>query len=217
MLATVSNLYVYGPVVGPITEDHPLAATGSKGRTRARMWDDLLAAHLEGRIRATELRPSSYLGRGSQSVVGDRELPRAAAGKRVYLLGDPEQPHTFTHPDDVARMLVTVGADERAWGRTWHVPSNAPTTQHAVVDEVCDAMGVERVPVAPVPRGLLRMMGLASPTIRELPEAGGRLACTGNVRTGAHAVGVDHCRTGGHLPAEQRLGAHTHLTERGAA
>jgi nucleoside-diphosphate-sugar epimerase len=170
VLATVSNLYGYGPVDGPLTEDLPLAATGRKGRARARMWDDLLAAHVAGRIRATELRPSSYLGHGSQSMVGDRALPRAAAGKRVYLLGDPEQPHTFTHPDDVARMLVTVGADERAWGRAWHVPSNPPVTQHAVVDQVCDAMGVERVPVARVSRALLRTMGLGSPMIREFTE-----------------------------------------------
>jgi hypothetical protein len=67
-------------------------------------------------------------------------------------------------------MLVTVGADERAWGRPWHVPSNALVTQRSVVDQVCDAMGVARVPVKPVPRWLLRVMGATSPLIREFAE-----------------------------------------------
>src|SRR4051794_22534219 len=70
VLATVSNLYGYGPVDGPMTEDLPLAASGPKGRTRAAMWHDALASHAAGRIRATEVRPSSYLGHGSQSMVG---------------------------------------------------------------------------------------------------------------------------------------------------
>lgn len=170
VLATVSNLYGYGPADGPLTEDLPLAATGRKGRTRAAMWREALAAHEAGRVRVTEVRPSSYLGHGSQSMVGDRALPRAAAGRRVYLLGDPDAPHTFTHPLDVARTLVTVAADERGWGRPWHVPSNAPTTQRRVVDEVCDAMGVARVPVSRVPRGMLTAMGLAVPMVREFGE-----------------------------------------------
>jgi nucleoside-diphosphate-sugar epimerase len=170
VLVTCSNLYGYGPVDGAVTEDLPLAATGPKGRVRARVWQDMHAAHVAGRVRAAEVRPSSFLGHGSQSVVGDRVLPRAAAGKRVHLLGDPDQPHTFTHPADVARLLVTAGADERAWGRAWHVPSNPPVTQRAVVDEVCDAMGVPRVPVSRMSRGLLRALGVAVPLLREFTE-----------------------------------------------
>jgi nucleoside-diphosphate-sugar epimerase len=170
VLATVSNLYGYGPVDGPLTEDLPLAATGPKGRTRAAVWRDALAAHTAGRIRATEVRPSSYLGHASQSMVGDRVLPRAAAGRRVQLIGDPDVPHTFTHPIDVARTLVTVAADERGWGRPWHVPSNPPTTQRRVVEEVCDAMGVARVPVGRMPRGMLAALGLVVPILRELGE-----------------------------------------------
>jgi nucleoside-diphosphate-sugar epimerase len=170
VLVTCSNLYGYGPVDGPMTEDLPLAATGPKGRVRARMWEDALAAHVAGRVRATEARPSSYLGHGSQSMVGDRVLPRAARGRRAWLLGDPDQPHTFSHPADVARTLVVLGADERAWGRPWHVPSNAPTTQRRVVEDVCDAMGVPRVPVSRTPRGLLTAMGAMSPLLREFGE-----------------------------------------------
>ena len=51
VLVTMGNLYGYGPVAGEMTESLPLAATGPKGRIRARMWQDALAAHAAGRIR----------------------------------------------------------------------------------------------------------------------------------------------------------------------
>jgi nucleoside-diphosphate-sugar epimerase len=58
VLVTASNLYGYGPVGGPLTEDLPLASTGTKGMVRAAMWRDALAAHAAGRVRATEVRAS---------------------------------------------------------------------------------------------------------------------------------------------------------------
>ena len=45
LLVTLENVYAYGPATGkPMTEDLPLAATTSKGRTRAVMTAELLAA-----------------------------------------------------------------------------------------------------------------------------------------------------------------------------
>lgn len=49
VLVTVSNLYGYGEVSGPMTENLPLAAYGPKGLTRVQMWRDALAAHDAGR------------------------------------------------------------------------------------------------------------------------------------------------------------------------
>ena len=122
MLATVGNLYGYGPVDGPMTEDTPLAATGVKGRVRNRMWADALAAHRAGRVRVTEVRGSDYLGAGGTSLPM-LVLPRVLAGRRVFLPVDWDAPHTWTYIDDVARTLVAAATDARAWGRAWHVPS----------------------------------------------------------------------------------------------
>jgi len=170
VLATVSNLYGYGPVDVPMTEDLPLAATGAKARIRARMWADAKAAHDSGRIRATEVRGSDYICPGEQSMLGDRVMPRVLAGKPVQLLGDVDQPHTWTAPVDVARTLITVAADERGLGRAWHVPSNAPRTQRQAVDELAAAAGVPSVKVSTVPLILLRAAGLFQPVLRELKE-----------------------------------------------
>lgn len=170
VLVTVSNLYGYGPVTGPMTEDLPLAAEGSKGRVRARMWADALAAHQAGRVRVTEVRGSDYVGPGAESHLGERVVPRVLAGRSVRVIGSADQPHTWTHPADVATLAVTVAVDERAWGRPWHVPSSATRTQREAVDDLARVAGVAPVPVGVLPRPALWAAGLFSPTVRELAE-----------------------------------------------
>ena len=170
VLATVSNLYGYGPVSGPMTEDLPLAAQGRKGLTRARMWREALAAHDAGRVRATEVRGSDYVGRGAQSHLGDRVVPRLLAGRDVTVMKSADTSHTWTATDDVARLLVAVALDERAWGRPWHVPSNPPRTQREAVGDLCRVAGLHPVKVREYPGMLIRAMGLYNPTMRELPE-----------------------------------------------
>lgn len=170
VLATCSNLYGYGPVDVPMTEDLPLAATGTKARVRAQMWEEAKARHDAGRIRATEVRGSDYLCPGPQSMLGDRVMPRILAGKGVQLIGDVDQPHTWTSPIDVARTLVVAAADPRGWGRVWHVPSNPPRSQRQAVVDLAMAAGVPAPKVSTIPAALLRVLGVFQPVIRELRE-----------------------------------------------
>ena len=170
VLATVSNVYGYGPVSGPMTEDLPLAANGPKGRTRAQMWRDALSAHDAGSVRATEVRASDYVAPGPSSHLGDRVVPRLLAGKSVTVVKSADTPHTWTAVEDVARLLVTVATAERAWGRAWHVPSNPPRTQREAVGDLCRAAGVSSVRVSEHPAVFMRALALVNPLIRELAE-----------------------------------------------
>jgi nucleoside-diphosphate-sugar epimerase len=56
-LVFADNLYVYGPLDGPLREDLPATASGPKGRTRVEVAAEMLAAHQEGRVRVTIGRP----------------------------------------------------------------------------------------------------------------------------------------------------------------
>jgi nucleoside-diphosphate-sugar epimerase len=171
VLATCSNLYGYGPVTGPIREDLPLAATGSKGRVRARMWLDALARHEAGFARVTEVRGSDYLGpRGSQSQFGPQVMRRLLTGKSVSFIGNPTVTHSWTYTGDVARLLVVVARDQRAWGRAWHVPSHPARPAADIVADLCAAAGVPSVRARQLPRWLLTVVGAFSPTVRELRE-----------------------------------------------
>jgi nucleoside-diphosphate-sugar epimerase len=172
VLVTMGNLYGYGPVDRPMTEDLPLAAPGTKGRVRAAMWGQALERHEAGAVRVTEARASDFVGPqvGDGGYLGARAVPALLRGKAVPCLGDPDVPHAWTAIDDVADALVVLGQDPRAWGRPWHVPTAPPVTFREAVHGLCAAAGVDPVPVRRVPHLALRAVGLVNPLVRELEE-----------------------------------------------
>lgn len=170
-LVTLSNVYGYGPVDGPMTEDTPLTEHTRKGAVRTRMWQQALAAHEADRIRAAEVRASDYIGEaGDQTNFGARVIPRMRAGKSIMLMGRTDQPHTWTYTGDAARLLAAVGAEASAWGSVWHVPSNAPRTQAEVIADLAAGMGVPMPKIRTAGAGMLRTVGLFNPPARELVE-----------------------------------------------
>jgi len=169
--AITGNLYPYGPVDGPMTESLPDAATDHKGILRAKLWSDALAAHRAGTVRAVEVRGSDYMGPG---VGGNghisRQLPRARAGKRAWVLGDPDMAHTFTDVQDVARLLVAAADDTSAHGRVWHVPSNPARSQRQALGDVLAAGGLPAVKVSRIPAPVVSLGAVFTPMLRELGE-----------------------------------------------
>jgi nucleoside-diphosphate-sugar epimerase len=170
VLVTMSNLYGYGPVNHPLTERDKLAATGKKGRVRANMWAEASAAYDASQVRATEARASTFFGPGETSSHFARVIPRVLAGKTVRVLGNPDAPHSWTYVPDVARTLVILASDERAWGRPWHVPTNPPLSQRDMVEALADLAGVPAPPVRGIPRWVVQAGGVISPLLRELRE-----------------------------------------------
>jgi len=171
LLVTLENLYAYGPTGGkPMTEDLPLAATTSKGRTRAAMTAELLAAAAAGRVRVAIGRASDFFGAGAtESTLGERVFGHAVAGKRADFIGHPDLPHTYSYVPDIAAGLATLGTDERAAGQVWHLPGPQTVTTRALLDLVAAEVG-HPVAVRNIPPLVLRAMGLVSPLMRGLAE-----------------------------------------------
>ena len=99
LLVSLENLYGYGPTGGkPMTEDLPLAATTVKGRTRAAMTAELLAAADAGRVRVAIGRASDFFGPGvtQGSTLGERVFGNALAA------GAPTSSATRTWPTPTA-------------------------------------------------------------------------------------------------------------------
>ncbi|RIQ18855.1 NAD-dependent epimerase/dehydratase family protein [Jiangella rhizosphaerae] len=172
VLTTLANLYPYGPVDRPMTEDLPLSSAGVKGQVRARMWADALAAHRAGRIRMTELRASDYYGPGvrDQGHAGERFFPPLLAGKPAGYLHDPTVRRSWTYVHDVAAALAAAGSDERAYGRAWHVPTVAPFSARELADKAAAIAGTSPARIRRLPYWVQDAMGLVSPMMRELKE-----------------------------------------------
>jgi nucleoside-diphosphate-sugar epimerase len=170
VLVTMSNLYGYGRPTGPMTPETPLVATDAKGRVRIRMWLDALAAHEAGRVRVTEARAADFVGPQVPAEHSHltRQLPALRKGRRAWVIGDPDAPRTWAYLPDVGATLATLGTDERALGRAWHVPSAPPRSQRQALGDLAGAMGVAPVPVSGVPWPVLRAVGVAVPMMREV-------------------------------------------------
>jgi nucleoside-diphosphate-sugar epimerase len=171
-LVTMSNLYGFARDTSPMAATRELAPPTRKGRVRTDMWNAALRGHTEGRIQATEARASDYFGPGlgETSHLGDRAVPRALAGKAVSMIGAPDVIHSWSYIRDVCATLATLGTDDRALGRAWHVPTLPAVTATDMIDGICDAARVDRVKVKQMPRLALRAAGLLMPLVRELLE-----------------------------------------------
>jgi nucleoside-diphosphate-sugar epimerase len=170
VLVTMGNLYGYGPVERPMTEDLPLAPTSVKGSIRARMCHDALAAHQAGRVRATEARASDFVGDGGRSLFTTMVAPAVRAGRPALVPADLDAPHSFSYPGDAGRTLAALGTDERAWGRVWHVPTPPPTTIRRLADRYAEIIGAPRPRLRRMPAAMLRLGGLFSTEAREFIE-----------------------------------------------
>jgi nucleoside-diphosphate-sugar epimerase len=170
VLATMGNLYGYGPVGGPIRHDTPLRPSDHKGALRARMWESALAAHEAGRVRVTEARASDYIGPTAPPSNGLLPMYAAAtlAGRPSAVFGDPDAPHTWTAVDDIAATLETIGRNERAWGAAWLVPSNPPASVRQVLRALGERAGTGEPQLRRMPRWVLTTGGTVVPMLREL-------------------------------------------------
>ena len=122
---------------GPAARRHHV-----KGRTRAAMTAELLAAADAGRIRIAIGRASDFFGAGvTESSLGERVFGNAVAGKRADFIGDPDLPHTYSYVPDVVAGLATLGTDERAVGQVWHLPGPETVTTRELLDLVAHEVG----------------------------------------------------------------------------
>ena len=164
------NLYAYGAVDGPLTEELPYLARGPNGRARAQIAETLLRAHGSGRIRATIGRGSDFFGpHVHMSTVGDRVFAQAMKGKAAQVLGDPDVPHTVTYIEDFGRALITLGEHDEALGEVWHVPNAETVTMRRFVQMVFESAG-QPSRLRTAPRWAIAMAALSNPTMRAVKE-----------------------------------------------
>ncbi|HUZ40075.1 MAG TPA: NAD-dependent epimerase/dehydratase family protein [Acidimicrobiales bacterium] len=168
-LVTLNNLYAYGRPTGPMSPHDPLNADYEKAQVRATMWRDAKRAHDEGRIRATEVRASDFIGPRSESYLG-LLIPRIMARKSCQVIGVVDAVHSWNYTEDVARTMVTCAQDERSWGRAWHAPANPACSVHQAIDDIARIVGAADVKITKVPTMALRVLGLFNSNARELPK-----------------------------------------------
>jgi nucleoside-diphosphate-sugar epimerase len=84
---------------------------------------DLMAAHDAGRVQVAIGRASDYFGPrgGAQSNLRDGVFPAALSRSTASVLGNPDQPHTYSYIPDIGEGLAVLGEHPDAPGQVWHL------------------------------------------------------------------------------------------------
>jgi len=167
----VDNLYMYGPQAAPLREDMALQDYGAKPAVRAAITRQWIAAHEAGRVKVAALRAPDFYGPGvAQSHLGDLAFGNLAKGKSAMLIGNPDQPHAFAYVPDIARGVVSLlDAPDDAFGQAWHIPSAPMRTTREILAIGAKVLG-KPLSLLAIPVGLLPILGLFVPMLKEMPE-----------------------------------------------
>jgi len=170
-LVFFDNVYMYGKVDGPMTEDTPFDPCSRKGEVRARIARRLLDEIGRGAITAMIVRAADFYGPNARTAVANILIfDKLAKGERALLLSTGAHPHSYTFTPDAARGVARLAQTEGAWNTTWHLPTAPdPPTGEEFVRMAAEALGVRARSMALKP-WMLRLSGLFDGTIRELPE-----------------------------------------------
>jgi nucleoside-diphosphate-sugar epimerase len=170
-LVFFDNVYAYGRVDTPMTEDTPYNPASRKGEVRARIASMFMDEIKHGELRGMIVRSADFYGPGAAlSVTHATVTQRIKAGKTPQWLANAKVVHTFTYTPDAGRTLALLGNTTTAYGQVWHaLTSKEPITGEQYVRLACELSGRPfRLQVAP--RWMLALMGLFVPPVRESLE-----------------------------------------------
>ena len=138
------NVYMYGKVTGPMTEDTPFNPSSKKGEIRARIATSLIKEWKAGRITAMIARSADFYGPNTRTSVPNVLVFEPIAKKQTpsWLVND-SVPHSYTYTPDAAKALLTLAESSSAWNQTWHLPTTPnPLTGKQFIALVAQEFGV---------------------------------------------------------------------------
>ena len=168
-LVVMDNLYMYGPVEGPITETTPHRPVGHKGRLRGELQTRYLSAHRAGKVKVTIGRASDFYGGTGLSAVTMLVIDPVLQGRSASWIARLDVLHTLSYLPDVGWGLVTLGEQAQALGDVWHLPAAEPLTGRQFITMVCEAAN-KRTRMTTIGKPLMFVAGLFDSQIREALE-----------------------------------------------
>jgi nucleoside-diphosphate-sugar epimerase len=93
----------------------------------------------------------------------------ALNGKKAQVIGDPDQPHTYSYIPDIAEGLIILGERDEADGDVWHLPNATTLTTRQFIEQVQLAAGTQPG-IQVMSPFMVSLVGMINGTVRELRE-----------------------------------------------
>ncbi len=165
------NVYMYGKVSGPITEETPFNPCSKKGEVRARIAMALINEWKAGDLTAMIARAADFYGpnahNGMPNILVFQPLSK---NRKASWLANDSVPHSYTYTVDAAEALVKLAESESAWNQTWHLPTAPnPLTGKQFIADAAKKLSVP-LKYRVLGRRMIRFMGWFNPQVGEVYE-----------------------------------------------
>jgi nucleoside-diphosphate-sugar epimerase len=166
-LVFFDNVYSYGPVNGPMTEETPEHPTAEKGKVRAQiarmLWDAVKAGQVNGMI----VRSADFYGPETPlSFTEAMVFQRLRKNKAPQWMASADVLHSLTYTPDAGRATALLGNTPDAYGQLWHLPTAPAITGRAFVELANKAAGTTHS-VQVLGKTMLRIVGWFVPVVKE--------------------------------------------------
>ena len=165
------NVYMYGRVSGPMTEETPFNPCSKKGEIRARIATTLNNEFKAGKLTAMIARSADFYGPHARtSVANILAFEKISKGATALWLVNDSLRHSFTYTPDAGKSLALLANSDSAWNQTWHVPTASdPPTGKEFIKVVAREFGAEprhRI----LSRPLIKIAGFFDSDVRQSYE-----------------------------------------------
>lgn len=170
-MVLIGTVYPYGaPQTSKVSEVHPRRAHTFKGKMRKEQEELLLKAHKDGKIQGTILRLPDFYGPGVEVSFLDRVFAAAVKGGTADMIGPIDRPHEFVFVPDVGPVVLALAEQPEAYGRWWNFAGADGTMTPKEIAERIFAVAGRKPKLRVAGKGMLRVMGLFNPFMKELVE-----------------------------------------------
>ena len=170
-LVFFDNVYCYGPVTGPMTEETPYNPISKKGEVRARIATTLLDEISAGNLTGMIVRGADFYGPNALlSLTYSMVTQKLKGNKSAQWIGDPKKIHTFTYTPNAGKCVAMLANSPNSFNQTWHaLTSKEKITGEQYVRIACEIMN-KSYKLQVLPKFGVRAIGLFVPILREFVE-----------------------------------------------
>ncbi|MGH2642649.1 MAG: NAD-dependent epimerase/dehydratase family protein, partial [Chitinophagaceae bacterium] len=165
------NIYIYGKVKGPITENTPYNPCSKKGMIRLQLAQKLTNAWEKSEITGAIVRSADFYGIGANnSAFNLLVLNKLKQKSKAQWLCNDQVRYSMTFTPDAALGTALIGNSPDAMNQVWHLPSSSePVTADELIKLSAGINGTTSKHSI-LKKWLLQTGGLFNHTTREMIE-----------------------------------------------
>ena len=170
-LVFFDNVYMYGKVVGPMTEETPFNPCSLKGEVRAKIASMILDEVKKGELTALIARSADFYGPETfNSFMQMMVFENMKKGKSAQLMISKNLKHSFTYTPDAGKATALPGNTTSAYNQTWHLPTDKNLLTGQQIVEIAAKSLNTKPKITVLPKLMIQMAGLFNPLIKESIE-----------------------------------------------